>query len=55
MARCHRIGQEKEVTIYRLVSKNTYEENVFAASSRKYGEFENRRAAQRRAGRGSPL
>lgn len=37
MARCHRIGQEKEVTIYRLVSKDTYEEHVFKTSSRKYG------------------
>lgn len=37
MARCHRIGQTKDVTIYRLVSKNTYEENLFNASSRKYG------------------
>ena len=39
MARCHRIGQDKEVTIYRLVSKNSYEQNVFEISSRKYGEF----------------
>ena len=37
MARCHRIGQTKDVTIYRLVSKDTYEENLFRASSRKYG------------------
>ena len=37
MARCHRIGQCKDVTIYRLVSKNTYEEHVFRTSSRKYG------------------
>ena len=37
MARCHRIGQEKDVTIYRLVSKGTYEEHVFKTSSRKYG------------------
>ena len=37
MARCHRIGQEKDVTIYRLVSKDTYEEHVFRISSRKYG------------------
>jgi len=37
MARCHRIGQTKDVTIYRLVSKDTYEENLFRASSKKYG------------------
>ena len=38
MARCHRIGQEKEVTIYRLVCKDTYEQQVFQTSSCKYGE-----------------
>ena len=38
MARCHRIGQEKEVTVYRLVSKDTYEEQLFNTASRKYGE-----------------
>lgn len=27
-----------QVTIYRLLSKSTYEENVFQISSRKYGE-----------------
>lgn len=37
MARCHRIGQEKEVTVYRLVSKDTYEQQLFDAASRKYG------------------
>ncbi len=37
MARCHRIGQSKEVTIYRLVCKDTYEQQVFECSSRKYG------------------
>ncbi len=37
MARCHRIGQSKDVTIYRLISKNTYEENLFRTSSKKYG------------------
>ncbi|KAK9815748.1 hypothetical protein WJX72_008847 [[Myrmecia] bisecta] len=37
MARCHRIGQVKEVTIYRLVSRDTYEQQVFQCSSRKYG------------------
>jgi hypothetical protein len=37
MARCHRIGQEKEVTVYRLVSKSTYEQQLFECSSRKMG------------------
>jgi len=37
MARCHRIGQEKEVTVYRLVSRDTYESQVFSIASRKYG------------------
>ena len=38
VARSHRIGQSKDVTIYRLISKDTYEENVFQCSSKKYGE-----------------
>ena len=38
MARCHRIGQEKEVTIYRLVCRDTYEAQIFQTSSCKYGE-----------------
>ena len=37
MARCHRIGQEREVTIYRLVCRDTYEQRLFETSSRKYG------------------
>lgn len=37
MARCHRIGQDREVTVYRLVSKDTYEEQLFRTASRKYG------------------
>ncbi|KAL6771482.1 hypothetical protein ACKKBG_A26555 [Auxenochlorella protothecoides x Auxenochlorella symbiontica] len=37
MARCHRIGQHKEVTIYRLVTRDTYEAKVFEISSRKAG------------------
>ncbi|KAJ9516015.1 hypothetical protein QJQ45_024466, partial [Haematococcus lacustris] len=37
MARCHRIGQSKEVTIYRLITKATYEEHLFNTASRKYG------------------
>ena len=37
MARCHRIGQVKDVKVYRFLTKGTYEETLFAASSRKYG------------------
>ncbi|KAF4677207.1 choline dehydrogenase 7 [Perkinsus chesapeaki] len=35
MARCHRIGQSKNVRIYRLITRNTYEERMFAVASRK--------------------
>jgi chromodomain-helicase-DNA-binding protein 7 len=38
MARCHRIGQDKEVTVYRLLTKDTYEEHLFNTASRKYGK-----------------
>jgi hypothetical protein len=37
MARCHRIGQVNEVTVYRLVSRDTYEAQLFQTASRKYG------------------
>ncbi|MEW5309106.1 MAG: hypothetical protein WDW38_001015 [Sanguina aurantia] len=37
MARCHRIGQTKEVKVYRLLTKDTYEEHLFQTASRKYG------------------
>ena len=37
MARCHRIGQDKDVTVYRLITDNTYEQNVFECSTRKQG------------------
>ena len=37
MARCHRIGQTKEVKVYRLVTKATYEQSLFETSSKKYG------------------
>jgi len=37
MARCHRIGQDREVTVYRLLSKNTYEEAIFQAAVGKLG------------------
>lgn len=38
MARCHRIGQDKDVTVYRLITDNTYEQNVFECSTRKQGD-----------------
>lgn len=34
---CSRIGQTKDVKIYRLITRNTYEERLFECSSRKYG------------------
>lgn len=37
MARCHRIGQKKEVMVYRLICQDTYEKHVFECASRKYG------------------
>ncbi|KAF9624110.1 hypothetical protein IFM89_007808 [Coptis chinensis] len=33
--RCHRIGQTKPVTVYRLVTKDTVDENVFEIAKRK--------------------
>lgn len=33
--RCHRIGQNKPVTIYRLVTKNTVDENIYEIARRK--------------------
>jgi SNF2 family DNA or RNA helicase len=33
--RCHRIGQTREVHIYRLVSSATIEENILAKSDQK--------------------
>jgi superfamily II DNA or RNA helicase len=37
MARCHRIGQSKKVSVYRLVTGRTYEEEMFDRSSKKLG------------------
>lgn len=36
-ARCHRIGQEKQVKIYRLISRKTYEMQMFQIASQKLG------------------
>ncbi len=36
-ARCHRIGQTKMVKIYRLVTKNTYEREMFDRAGLKLG------------------
>ncbi|KQJ84074.1 protein CHROMATIN REMODELING 19 [Brachypodium distachyon] len=33
--RCHRIGQQKPVTIYRLVTKESVDENIYAIARRK--------------------
>ncbi|CAI7777875.1 unnamed protein product [Closterium sp. NIES-54] len=37
MARCHRIGQSKDVKVYRLITHRTYEQQLFDCASRKYG------------------
>ena len=36
-ARCHRIGQDRPVMVYRLVTKNTYEAQMFDRASKKLG------------------
>ncbi|KAG5188935.1 SNF2 family N-terminal domain-containing protein, partial [Tribonema minus] len=37
MARCHRIGQTKQVAIYRLITRGSFESEMFARASRKLG------------------
>ena len=37
MARAHRIGQTREVKIYRLLADRTYEQAIYDAASKKYG------------------
>lgn len=37
MARCHRIGQDQEVMVYRMITWDTYEQSLFECASRKYG------------------
>lgn len=34
-SRCHRIGQTKEVTVYKLVSRNTVDEDIYRMQERK--------------------
>jgi len=36
-ARAHRIGQQKDVTVYRLLTNNTYESEMFDRASKKLG------------------
>ncbi|CAN0401975.1 unnamed protein product, partial [Phaeothamnion confervicola] len=36
-ARCHRIGQTKSVKVYRLLTRKTYEQQMFQAASLKLG------------------
>lgn len=37
MARCHRIGQSKSVTIYRLITRRSFEASMFERASKKLG------------------
>ncbi|KAI5188465.1 hypothetical protein NECID01_0096 [Nematocida sp. AWRm77] len=55
-ARCHRIGQTSEVKIYRLVTRNTYEREMFDRASLKLGLdrailHKEKESAQHRKGR----
>lgn len=36
-ARCHRIGQNKAVKVYRLITRNSYEREMFDKASLKLG------------------
>lgn len=36
-ARCHRIGQSKAVKVYRLITRNSYEREMFDKASLKLG------------------
>ena len=36
-ARCHRIGQDKSVKVYRLITRNSYEREMFDKASLKLG------------------
>lgn len=36
-ARCHRIGQRKAVKVYRLITRNSYEREMFDKASLKLG------------------
>jgi len=36
-ARCHRIGQDKLVVVYRLITRDTYEQKMFDIASKKLG------------------
>ena len=37
MARCHRIGQTKDVTVYRLITRKSFESEMFERASKKLG------------------
>ena len=37
IARAHRIGQKKNVTVYRLITSKTYEETLYEAAVKKLG------------------
>jgi SNF2 family DNA or RNA helicase len=36
-ARCHRIGQDKKVKVYRLITSKTYERTMFERANLKLG------------------
>jgi SNF2 family DNA or RNA helicase len=39
-ARCHRIGQDKTVKVYRLITAKTYEKTMFERANLKLGTID---------------
>ena len=37
MARCHRIGQSKSVTVYRVITRRSFEADMLERASKKLG------------------
>jgi hypothetical protein len=37
LRRCHRLGQTKAVRVYRMITKDTYEQKMFTMASMKLG------------------
>ena len=54
-ARCHRIGQTKEVKVYRLITRNSYEREMFDKASMKLGLDKAVLKSMRNSDQGTPV